>query len=110
MANEGKCETFINKKDGGCNSVVCGDVTMRNSHRNQYGVVTWRWTKGGESGKHSSKTGGGCNSVVCGDAKMRNSHRNQCGGYNLAVDLKRGKCETLLENKWGVVIRWCAET
>ena len=27
----------------------------------------------------------------------------------MAVDLRSGTCETFLENKWGVVIRWCAE-
>ena len=102
VANAGKRETFIKNKMGVATR-WCAEMRKCETVTGiSMGAITWRWTKGGESVKHSSKTGGGCNSVVCRDAKMRNSHRNQYGGYNLAVDQRRGKCETFIINRMGL--------
>ena len=102
MANEGKWETLIKNKMGVATRWCAEMRKCETATGISMGDITWRWTKGGESVKHSSKTGRGCNPVVCGDATMRNSHRNQYGGYNLAMDLRRGKCETFIKNRVGL--------
>ena len=70
VASEGKCETFIKNKMGVATRWCAEMQKCETVTGISMGVITWRWTKGGESVKHLSKTGWGYNSVVCEGAKM----------------------------------------